>query len=230
MTISASRTNEFDIDAICRQAYRVAGLMSVDMVLSPAELADLKMQLELIVKGLAVEGLHEKAMAFEDVTLATSDDSYSLNAATLDVIGLATVVDEGTVVGPCTREQLLILQQSDAEGPPSHYFCDRSTSPMTLVLYPPPSSAENGQVLRLQVHRLRADSLAGTDTPDVERYFQLYLVWELAHWAAVSGGRDSSACGYIRARAGEYLDKCKPQAKPRGNGTVVFCMPTQWSR
>jgi hypothetical protein len=230
VTISASRTNELNIDGICRQAYRLAGLMGADMTLGGAVLADLKVQLDLIVKGLAVHGLHEKVMDFEDVTLVTDDDTYSLSASTLDAVGVGTVVDEGTIVSPCTREVLLVLQQGEGSGPPSHYFVDRSTTPISVVLYPPPSADQNGQVLRFQVHVLRADSTGGTDTADVERYFQQYLVWELGHWAAVSGGRDASSCGYLRSQAEKMLEKCKPAAKPSGHGTITLCMPTQWSR
>ena len=231
MTIAATRTAELDIDGICRQAFRHAGLANPYTVISNELMGDAREKLELITKGLAVEGLLEKVQTFENVTLATSDSDYSLNAGTLDVIGKAGIDDDNAVVSPISREELLILQQtSETEGVPSSYYVDRSASPLTLHVWPTPSSAENGHVLKLQVHRLRADSTTGSDTPDVEVYWQQYLVWELAHSLAVSAGRDASSCSYLHKRAEDLLAKCKPQANPRAPSRVTLDMRTNWSR
>ncbi len=229
MTIAATRVFELDIDAIIRQAFRTAALANEHTILSAEKVGDAKEKLEIIVDELSLEGLLDRMMTTEDVTLVAADDTYSLSANTLDVVGIA-VIPDGITLGSVTREEMLILKQTDSEGPPSSYFVDRSTVPLSVRFWPTPATDDAGDVVTFQVHRLRADNQTGSDTPDVERYFTGYLVYQLAHELAVSGGRDPSACGYLRARAQEKLDKCKPQAKRRGPGRVQLISPTQWNR
>jgi len=231
MTVAATRTYEFDIDGICRQAYRYAGLANPYTQLSTEQLGDAREKLELITKSAATEGLLEKVMDFETITLVNGDADYALSASVPDVVGKAGSGEDNTVLSPMTREELLVLQQDeDAEGPPNQYFVDYSTSPVTLHLWPTPGDNEAGHEVRLQVHRLRADSTAGADTADFEPYWQRWLVLQLAHDIALSGGRDASSCSYLQKRADDQLEKCKPQAKRRGPGRVTLSMPTNWSR
>jgi hypothetical protein len=229
MTIAATRTFEFDLDGIVRQAFRRAALANEHTVLSTAQKGDAMEKLELIVDDLATEGLLERSVLFETVTLADGDDTYSLATSTLDVIGVGTVPD-GVTMGPVTRDQLQVLQQATgATGSPSSYFVDRSTVPVSVVFWPAPSADDDGDVVTFQVQRLSADNQTGTATPDLERYFANYLVWQLAHDLAVSAGRDVSACGYLDRQAASRLEKCKPQAKRRGPGRIMLSSPTQWS-
>ncbi len=229
MTISATRVFELDINTIIRQAFRTAALANEHTVLSPEKIGDAKEKLEFILDELSTEGLLDRMVTTETVTLVDGTDTYSLAASTLDVIGIATM-PEAMVLGATTREEMLVLRQTASEGPPSNYYVDRSTTPLSVQLWPTPGANEDTVLLTFQVHRLRADSQTGSDTPDVERYFARYLIYALGHELALSGGRDPSACGYLRSRAEESLEKCKPQAKRRGPGRVQLISPTQWSR
>lgn len=230
MTIAATRTAEFDIDAIVRQAFRYAGLTNEHTVLSTEQKGDAMEKLELVVDELEAEGFLERNTVFETVTLADGDDTYSFATSTLDVVGVATVPD-GVTLGPATREELQVLQQATgAEGSPSHYFIDRSTSPISVVFWPVPGADDDTDVVTFKVQRLRADNQTGTATMDFERFFIRAFVLQLAHELALSNGRDASACSYLLARARESFEKCKPKAKRTGPGRVQLSSPTQWGR
>lgn len=228
MTIAATRTFEFDIDGIVRQAFRYAGLANEHTELSTEQKGDAMEKLELVVDELATEGLVERHTLAETVTLVDGTDTYSLSANTLDVVGVGTVPD-GLTMGPVTRQEMQVLQQATGStGSPSSYFVDRSTVPVSVVFWPEPAADDDGDIVTFQVQRLSADNQTGTATPDFERYFTRYFVLQLAHELALSAGRDASACGYLRGLAEKSLEKCKPQAKRRGPGRITLSAPTQW--
>jgi len=230
MTISATRTFEFTIDRIVRRAYQLAGLMNEQDDLTTVQGSTGRDFLESIADALHTQGLMDRAMTTETVTLVDATLSYTLATTTLDVVGEITS-DSGITLGPLTREEWLIRRQTSPTGQPSGYYVDRAAGAALVLRFDTePTAAEAGQVFTLQVHRLRADNQDGNATPDFERYWSQYFIWELAHQLSVASSLDIQRCGYLRSRAQEQLALCKPQAMRRGNEQARYSHRTQWSR
>jgi hypothetical protein len=132
VTISSTRTHEFNVGQICRLAYREAGLLNVYMSMTTQQSSAATDFLELIVHSTETEGLFARAGDTETITLATSDDTYSVSSSVLDVYGDAKYIATGQtevelVVKPMSREEWQAIDARIEGGPPSRYYGNRTS-------------------------------------------------------------------------------------------------------
>lgn len=236
MTVNTSRTTEFDIGQIVLMGYRMAGLLNENQALNSAQTNAGKALLETIVKHLQVYGITARAVTFEVVTVTAGTREYSLSADVFDVLGTATWIDAGqnpqaangeTTVTMMDRETRQRIASKASTGSVSLFYSDRTVVPNKVWLWPIP--ADNGY-LRFQVHRLSADSTDTTKTPDLERYWAQYLIWELAYQLATSNSLSAEHRLLLKNEAKEKLVACKAYARPRGAFVMGIDHPTGWNR
>lgn len=210
----ATRTHEFNVGQICRLAYREASLLSVYQEMTAQQSSAAIDFLGLIVHSVEAEGLFARSIEFEEVTLVSGQDSYSLSEDTLDVTGKAMYVppDQTQVelpLTPMSREQWQEIGVRDTEGPPTRFYVHRTSSLLELRLWLTPGDSEAGGLVRIQSHRFRADVTSTTATPDFERYWADYLVQKLAAKLARSNALGLDRVQELEGSAARTLAKCR---------------------
>lgn len=226
MTISSSRSHEFDVGQICRLAYREAGLLNVYQDMTAQQSSAATDFLELIVHSTETEGLFARMGETESVTLAADDDTYSLTASVLDVYGIAKYVAPGQTeteipVFPMSREEWQDIDARIAGGPPTKYYPRRTATLLEVILWPKPSSSEASGTVRFQVHRLRADVTSTTVTPDFEVFWAEYFVLRLAMKLAGSSALPLDRVQHFERQAAMALQKCRGKANQSQNQQIV---------
>lgn len=237
MTIDTSRTTELDIGQIVLMGYRKAGLLNEHQDCSAPKLAAGKMLLETIVKELEIYGVTARSVVLERITVTASTNTYSLDASTFDVVGSAVWIDgddpdpdHPQSVFPMTavdREQRQTITSSAAEAQPTLFYVDKTTVPISVWLWPTPVDA--GYV-RFQSRRLSADSTDTTKTPDLERYWAQYLIWELGHQLAVDNSLNMVRVSHLAGVAQQKLQYARAYSNPRGSFQMTLSHSTGWSR
>lgn len=214
MTIMATRTHEFNVGQICRLAYREASILSVYQDMTAQQSSAATDFLELIVHSVEAEGIFARSIEFEEITLVDGQESYDLSANTLDTTGKAMYVppDQTTIelpLQPMSREQWQEIGVRDVEGPPSRFYVHRTGALLQLKLWLTPGASEDGGIVRLQSHRLRADVTDTAATPDFERYWADYLVQKLAAKLARSNALPLDRVQELEGMAARSLAKCR---------------------
>lgn len=218
MTISTTRTEEFTIDEVVTAAYRLAGLVNEAQTPSLPKLAAGRRTMQFVLQELEAEGLFARTTVFQYVQCVSGTQSYALDSSVVNVIGAwyipagqtDTTSASDAVMTAIAQEEWANISPKDGSGDPTQYWLDRST--MTLWLDPIPDEA--GRV-RCRVQQLRASSLDGSATPDVERFWVGYLRWKVAHDLAVANSRNLSTCAYLAQQAEEAYRKARDAARPR---------------
>lgn len=214
MTIDTTRTHEFNVGQICRLAYREASLLSVYQDMTAQQSSAAVDFLSLIVHSVESEGLFARSIEFEEVTLVSGQDAYSLSVDTLDVTGKAMYVAPGQTqvelpVMPMSREQWQEIGVRETEGPPTRFYVHRTSSILELRLWLTPGDSEADGIVRLQSHRLRADVTDTTATPDFERYWADFLVSKLGAKLSRSNGLGIDRVQELEGMAARSLAKCR---------------------
>lgn len=219
MTISTDRTQEFTVDELVLYAYRLAGLLNEAQSLSVAKAANGRASMQLALQQLEADGCFARTTVFAYQTLVSGTQSYALDSTIVNVVGQAMYIPAGesltqatseSGVAPIPEQQWAALSPKDTSGTPSTYWLDRST--MTLWLDPIPDEAGS---LRLQVQRLRASSLTGSATPDVERWWADYLRYQVAHDLALANSRNLNLVSYLRDMALERRARATAASRPQ---------------
>jgi len=239
MTVSTTAAKELNINQIVLLAHRAASLVSAyQNVTESQRLAALDL-LETIVNGTATQGRFARVMDWRSVTLVTAQWQYPMPTDVIDVVETAMWIDPTQVVTlpareipvtPVSRGEWQVLQPKDAEGPPSRYYCHRETDPVTIYIWPNPTATEAGGVIRFPCHRLRATMAEGQKTPDFERFWQQYFIYELAHQLAVASAIDTERCTYLGGLAQQKLRDCRGTSNQQGVQYLQFGHSTPWSR
>jgi hypothetical protein len=128
-----------------------------------------------------------------------------------------------------TREDWQLQVAKDATGRPLQYYAHRAASAVERRLWPTPTASDLG-TLRMQVHRLAADSNDGAKTVDLERYWSLYLIWELAHHLAMANSLNMGRVQYFEGIALKHLEKCKSYSAQKTQSRFVASHSTGWNR
>lgn len=239
MTISSSSTHEFTIDTIVKRAYGIAGLLEASQNPKPADSLLGREFLDTILQDLETEGLFARRVRFEEVTLEEGVYVYELDAATIDVVGTGMYIAPGQTLDRASgelpvkviaRENWQLLSAKDATGTPRMVFPDRGGTSVMATFWPIPSSTEDGGTVRLPVHRLSADTLEGAKTPDAERYWTGYFMWELGHYLAISKGKGVGTASYLHSIAMKKLERCKAKSNEGVSNQMVVNHPTGWQR
>lgn len=239
MTIATGRTRELDIAKICQRSHQLIGVVNESQSLSFDKQALAKDFLEMILDDLEADGLRARAVAFETLTLVAGQNFYTLNADVIDVVGQAMYIPPGTLnldkaggeipLVPITREDWQLQVAKDATGRPLQYYAHRAASPVELRLWPTPTSSDLG-TLRMQVHRLAADSNDGSKTLDLERYWVLHITYKLGALLASAYSLNPGRVGYFESIAEKHLQKCKSYSAQKAPARFVVAHTTGWSR
>lgn len=239
MTINASRTRELNINRLIQHAARLASLLSVYQSAPEATLSFGRDALGYILDGMEAEGLRARAVEFETLTLVSGQSAYPLDDDVIDVVGKAMYIQPGTVdldhaagevvIIPISRDQWQLQAAKDATGRPIQMYCHRTSSPPELRFWPTPTDADEGTV-RLQIHRLAANSNDGAKTVDMERYWGMHLSYALARELAVANGLSPNRINYLNGIAELHLQKCKSYSAQKTRGQIRVSHPTGWNR
>jgi hypothetical protein len=168
--------------------------------------------LETVLDHIQSDGNITRDMELYSVTLAAGQATYTMPATTLRVSGVAMYCEDPTTdttqfqCNSIDRESYQIKTDKDQAGRPVQYYPARGGS-VTLTLWMVPDVT--GAVLTVQRQRLLADVSDPNATVDLERSWAKYLLWELAHHFALTGGQDVQRCGYIRSGADKAYALCK---------------------
>ena len=230
MTVSTTSTFEFDLSALALLAYRKAGIVSIYQSLTDQQARYAFDELDLLVRSTHTMGLFAKVMRLEHVTMVADQRSYTLPTDVLDVDGDGAFIDSTqtltaangeTPVKPISREKWQGLSSHGATGRPVEYFTDRTSSAITLYVWPTPDATNLGTI-RLQTHRLRANMRDGNATADFEPYWQEYFVTALASRLAMSHSLSLSRVKMLRDEEKDLLDRCRGQSQQRGSQQFVL--------
>jgi hypothetical protein len=239
MTIASTPTQDLDINKIVLLAYREAGLKGMyQNVSEPERLGALDM-LETIVNGLGAECRFAKTVDERSIILVLNQYAYPMPTDCLDVIGTARYIDPLQTdvtravelpVNRIDRDQWEAITGKNAVGRPTMYYVHRglASEPLEVRLWMIPGATEAGGTIRFQVHRLRATMLQGQKTPDFERYWQSFFIFELAHYLASAATRDATADRMERI-AKEKLLKCRGASNQSTSAGFVMGHRTSWS-
>lgn len=221
MTVATDRTQEFTVDEIVLHAYRLAGLLNEAQALSVSKAANGRAAMQFALQRLEAEGMFARSTVFHYLTLESGTQSYAVDASVINVVGRAYYLPEGEdetqgevehSVAPIGAEEWASLTPKNASGMPTKYWLDRST--MTLWVDPIPDEAGK---LRLQAQQLRATSLRGTVTPDVERWWSDYLRYQVAHDLALSNSRNLTVVAYLGQQAQDARLKAMAASRPQAD-------------
>lgn len=240
MAVATTSTRELDVTQICLAAYKLAGLMPNEAGAAGVQwdrrTPFAKDLLQTILDELSSEGVFARAVSFLNLTLVSGTYIYSLPASVFDVIENGayiaasetdiTKASSETPVVQRDRETWQTMSAKAAASRPVIFFTDRDANPIQVRLWPIPDEAAT---IRFQCHRLLADVTDGNATVDLERFWQQYLMWELAHQLAVSANKLEHA-QYLSAQAATKKERAKAQANQGTSSYMYLDHETAWNR
>lgn len=224
MTIATSSTKEFPIGRLVALAYRTAGLLNPQSSLRLADITFGCELLELITKGLTTRGIQVRKVDFLEVTLITDVSAYTLDESVADVVGTAMYIEPGQDVIAATSETPLRQVSRDewqgfssksASARPTTYYVHRVANILQIRMWPVPGATENGGTVRFQGNFWRADSTDASATVDAERYWEDYLVSELAARLAGANHLPVDRCKLLKDEAKEKLELAQSYSMDR---------------
>ena len=243
MTINTDRTRELNINRLILHAARTASLVNMAQSATEALLSFGRDALGLILDAAQAEGLRARAVEFETLDLVAGQSVYPLEDDVIDVVGTVMFIDPSATsaeilanqtsgdlpVIPITRDAWQTQVAKDQTGRPLQYYCHRTSSPPELRLWPTPDANSEG-TLRMQIHRLAADSNDGSKTVDLERYWGLFVVYSIARELAVANGLSPTRISYLSGIAEMWLQKCKSYSAQKAPAQLRLSHRTRWSR
>lgn len=235
MTISSTPTTPIPINTLILLAYKRAGVLPVEATTSganmTAKLTHGKTLLDLILDNLVVDGFNARQTDFYDLSVVAGTSSYTLTDTVYDVFeqGMFHATGETTelVVNQIDVATWQALTDKTTESSkPQLYVTFRDGPTPVVQLWPVPTEAGT---LRLKVMRLLGDNQTGTNSTDLQRYWQEALVWLLAAVIAVDSSMPIERCAFLQQTA-----EVKKKAALRYNfehtpTQAVVSYQTQWS-
>lgn len=234
MTINPSSTRELDIAAIIRRAYQFAGLMTAqESLTAPDWTARAEMGadfLGMIMNAMQPGAVIARHVVFTTIAVVAGTASYAAPASVLSYVGHGMFKETGEdtelAVVPMSREDYQLITDKTISGRPNRYYLHRTATTQTLYLDPLPDAAGT---LTMQTHQLVADSNVTSYTPDLERHWDLWLVYELAHLLAGANTLPVEERAYLRGLATAELEKCRGYSKQNLPVIARIGHRTQWS-
>lgn len=224
MTVSANSVKEFTRRELLRRALQKAGQLNAaqnpgDTDPRVGQAAD---ALELVLSQLQSEGVVISSIEWQTLSLTAGQattTAYSLPAATLDVTGTAMLI-QGDGAGelpvePMGAEDWQRMTDKTSTGVPTRYYVHRLLS-VQIYLWPGLATDSSGWTLRYRQVRLLRGADAGGVTMDLARFWQLYLVYAVAHELAVDAGLPTERCAYLRAERDRLRKSAMGYNNPRG--------------
>lgn len=242
MTVATTWGTRPTVDDLVLSSYQLAGLLDAQATSSAPEWPQMaavgRRRLDFLVKHMSAEGFQARQTVFTEVLMQVGVSSYTLSDEFIDIVGDGAYIPEGTptadadgeiVVSRMLREDWQRLAAKGAEGIPTKHFVDHGTTSYTITVRVWPIPTEAGTI-RFQAQRAWRDNYLGNVTVDLPDHWSLALSWNLAHELAVMNSLPLQTCGYLRARAVEYIDYAKRNSNEHGSMQVMVDHPTGWSR
>lgn len=196
------------IDELGLLAYRIAGLLEESQTLADANGGALARELlGTILSELQAGGIMARAVAFATQTLTSGTYTYTMGSGVIDVFGDAmyipagqsvTTADSELLVTQMPRAEWQTISAKSAEGNPTRYYVHLETDPPVVYVWPIPTEAGT---IRFQTHRHLADASSGAATVDLEKYWESYLIHELAHLLAEAKSMPADKIGRLASKA-----------------------------
>jgi hypothetical protein len=222
MTVMSSATRELTVGQIVTRAFQLAGVLGDMQQPSDTDGAMARDFLETIIDGLATEGMLARQIRLTNLQLIVGTSAYALSSDTLDVVGDGMYIPAGQSdpANSETRVRLVRLEEwnqlsaKSSTGLPSLMYAYRTASIVELRIWPIPNEAGR---IRIEEQRLLADVSDANATPDLQRYWAQYLMWELGHSIAAAKSLPIERVAYFKNEAEKLLLKCKGKAVQRGS-------------
>jgi len=180
----------------------------------------------------SVHHFREMQSIDSSTALATDDNEYSistLNSETVVAIRFVTHIEATSYTATADRRRLTprsiqwLEQRSNRSGRPVHYIIDGSS----LFTYGVPSSAENGQLLRIGFYK-EPDTLSGTDTTVLGTYYDRPLMKFTQAFAEADLGDKSKALVTLKEGMGllnNAQSENELEAEQEGHRVEVVLQP-----
>lgn len=229
------------IDKVVTQAYRRAGLLSVQQNPSTAQLATARDTLNDMVDSLSAEGVFMRAVQVGYVTLVDGQNLYTLPENVFDVAGNGAYIDPTLSQVPfqAQSETPVVMKDRDtwqnlsakaAQGRPYIGYFAREAPTATLYLWPMPGVTEDGGKIRFQFHVTRPDVTVGTNTLPFERYWTEYFVFGLAARLALDNSLDLGRVEKLEQIAIAKKEVAKGYSQQNVSMQASINHPSAWSR
>lgn len=243
MTVSSSIPAFNQIDSLILAGFKRAGLIPLEAAIGfdatwPAKSAYGREVLNRVVQNLSNEGYLSEFIAIEIVQLTAGVNVYVLDPVILNVVDSASNIPASngseveqtvseTPVSPMSRYQWNLLSTKDATGTPTRYFLDRNgPAACTLHLWPIPSESSK---LRLMAQRIPADNSVGSNTMDLKRNWDLYLVASLGFEIATDAKLPIDERQLLKQDRDELMARIRTVASENEGPDVQFMHSTPWT-
>ena len=236
MPIASTPTTPTPINTIILLALKRAGLVPVESTTSSAnmtaKLAHGRTLLDQIVDNLQGEGFTARWTSFYDLDIAAGDGDYTLSDTVLDVFEDAMFYSDAAPESELVCKQMdlatwqtLTVKTSESSRP-QLYLAIRSGASIQVKLWPIPSEAGT---LRLKAVRLLGNNQTGSNSVDLQRYWEDALVWMLAYYFAVDNSLPIERCTFLGGQAEAKKRACLRYSFEHTGTQAIVSYPTQWS-
>jgi len=227
MTVSSSVARRRTIGKILRRSAQLAGVLSTEQALRPADREWLREALEDILDGLSTYGVSARAQAFDELTITDADVAagtfkFDLSADVLNVAGNAMYITSGqadaeraageTLVTQVSLRQWHEISSKDATADrPTWLYPHHENDTIQAWLWQIPSDAGT---LRLPVERHLADVDNDNATLDLQTYWYRAITHELAASYMDAKTLDVEARVLMSSKAGKLMGKAVGRSLP----------------
>ena len=228
-SLSGTRALRFTVAGVTKMAWKLARAGSIRESPDAEDYEFMRQALKLKMDEISAHAPIARQVVRHSITMVATTASYALDGSIFDVDGRATFTSDSTydrLVWPMGRDQYMNLVYKNSPGPPSRYYPEK-TSVVTIYPWPVPDAAGT---LVVQAERYLQDVATTSQTMDLERYWQPWIVHTIAEFVARTLGIDSNHCDALERKAARFFDLALGRAKQRGNAQFVMSHKTGWVR
>lgn len=221
--VSTVYLQELTRDQLLQRAFQLAGVVPIGQSPTAEQASALSDMLLLELQSLQNKGVVLNTVVLKTKVMIAGTASYALPDDTLDVVGVAMMTPtSGTEVPvqPMSRDDYFSISNKSATGTPSRYYIERKAT-VTVYLWPTPASSTD-YVFSYQQVRLLKNTDTGAKTFDLERYWHKYLLWEMAHQAAVLSALPLERIVYLRGQSVKLQTEAISYNRPHGPSRIFL--------
>lgn len=244
MTLGTSPSTLKTIDQLILLAYRKAGLLPLEFDVGGTDwvqkASHAYLLLDNLIDNLAVHGYLARFVDFYDLQLTEDEQYYTLPSSILNVFDNGSYIREDeddtkdttgeTPVEPISRSRWQQLSTKSASGTPVYYYAHRRAdnvdSQIELRIWPQPD--EDGTI-RLQVHKFLAGNSDGNDTIDLDRHWNMYIIYALAYEIAEDSQMPEDKLGRLGRERDKHLVYAKSYSSDNEGIDIVLSHTTPWN-
>ncbi len=236
MTIATTRGTESSIAELVDDAYREAGIVSVELNPTVKQRVYGRRVLDRIMDELVTSGLFARSVVFSDHALTIGDYTYTMDDDVSNIVGDGmyidatqtdlTKADGETVIKQMSLEEWNHISAKGAIGRPSRMLVYRAQDPIEVRLWPIPDEAGT---MRLQEHRMPADATDGSTTPDSLPYWYQYFVTAVAAKVAGSSSMPRTRVNDLAKEAHVLRTRARGYANQNVSAQARVAHETAWN-